>query len=152
MRLWTERPSRRAFEASTRAGSSAASPVSSPAPATSSPRAASSPTSTAGPAECIEDVRHVYGETLPIAIDSLDERARFAITVGAGQRAAFELVDRGSAERPSWQVVARVATGGEAGEVPEERRVRHWRRGQVEEILLSLLSAYERSLTRERSA
>ena len=102
--------------------------------------------------ECIEDVRQVYGESLPIAIDPLGGSAPFAVSVGAGRRAAFELVDRGSEERPSWQVVARVATGGEAGEAPEERRVRHWRRGQVEEILLSLLSAYERSLTRERSA
>lgn len=102
--------------------------------------------------ECIEDVRHVYGEAFPITIDPLDDSGPFVITVGAIQRAAFELVDRGGAERSSWQVVARVATGGEDGEAPEERRVRHWRRSQVEEILLSLLSAYERSLTREVSA
>ncbi len=102
--------------------------------------------------ECIEDVRHVYGEVLPITIEPLEEQARFTITVGDSQGAAFELFDRGSDERPSWQVVARVAAGGEAGEAPEERRVRHWRRSQVEEILLSLLSAYERSLSRELSA
>ena len=103
--------------------------------------------------ECIEDVRHVYGEAFPITIDPLGDAGPFRITVGAVQNAAFELVDRGGAERPSWQVVARVATGGgEAGQAPEERRVRHWRRSQVEEILLSLLSAYERSLTREVSA
>ena len=103
--------------------------------------------------ECIEDIRHVYGEAFPIAIEPLGDSAPFGITVGAVQRAAFELVDRGVGERSSWQVVARVATGaGEAGEAPEERRVRHWRRSQVEEILLSLLSAYERSLTREVSA
>ncbi len=100
--------------------------------------------------ECIEDIRHVYGEAFPIAIEPLGDSAPFGITVGAVQRAAFELVDRGGGERSSWQVVARVATG--AGEPPEERRVRHWRRSQVEEILLSLLSAYERSLTREVSA
>ena len=99
--------------------------------------------------ECIADVRHVYGETLPIASDPLGERDRFAITVGSGQRAAFELVDRGSAERPAWQVVARIDAGGEPGQSPDERRVRHWRRAQVEEILLSLLSAHERSLSRE---
>jgi hypothetical protein len=102
--------------------------------------------------DCIEDVRHVYGETLSITIDHLDERGHFGIAVGDAQRAAFELVDRGNEERPSWQVVARVAAGGEAGEAPEERRVRHWRRSQVEEILLSLVSAHERSLSREVSA
>ncbi len=102
--------------------------------------------------ECIEDVRHVYGEALPITIEPLEEQDRFTITVGDSQCAAFEIFDRGSDERPSWQVVARVAAGGEAGEAPEERRVRHWRRSQVEEILLSLLSAYERSLGRELSA
>lgn len=102
--------------------------------------------------ECIEDVRHVYGESLPVTIDSIEQDSRFAIAVGAGQRASFELVDRGSEERPGWQVVARVAADGETGEAPEEKRVRHWRRGQVEEILLSLLSAYERSLSREVSA
>ncbi len=103
--------------------------------------------------ECIDDVRHVYGEELPITTGPLGEHGRFAISVGTGQRAVFELLDRGGGERPTWQVVARVTTGGaEAGEAPEERRVRHWRRSQVEEILLSLLSAYERSLNREVSA
>ena len=102
--------------------------------------------------ECIEDVRHVYGEALPIGISDVDERGRFSINVGAGPHATFELVDRGSGDRPAWQVVARVAAAGEAGEAPEERRVRHWRRSQVEEILLSLLSAHERSLSREVSA
>ena len=102
--------------------------------------------------ECIEDVRHVYGEALPVTIAPPGDQARFAITVGDSQCVTFELFDRGSDERPSWQVVARVAAGGEAGEAPEERRVRHWRRSQVEEILLSLLSAYERSLSRELSA
>ena len=100
--------------------------------------------------ECIEDVRHVYGEALPITIDPLTEGARFAVTVGAGQCATFELVDRGGGERSAWQVIAGVAADAE--EAPEERRVRHWRRSQVEEIVLSLLSAYERSLSREVSA
>ena len=108
--------------------------------------------------ECIGDVRQVYDETLPLSIDPLEQDARggafFAVTVGAGPRVSFELVDRGSGERSSWQVVARVGAGrDEAGAARlEERRVRHWRRSQVEEILLSLLSAYERSLTRELSA
>ena len=60
--------------------------------------------------ECLGDVRRVYGETLPLTIEPLGECATaFAIAVGGDQRAAFELVDRGSAERPAWQVVARVA-------------------------------------------
>lgn len=62
-------------------------------------------------------------------------------------------LDRGSGERAAWQVVARIAAGGaEPGEASGERRVRHWRRSQVDEVLLSLLSAYERSLSREVSA
>ena len=104
--------------------------------------------------ECIEDVRHVYGDAFPITIDPLDDSAPFSIAVGAVQNAPPSNWSTGEApSASSWQVVARVATGGgEAGEAPEERRVRHWRRSQVEEILLSLLSAYERSLSREVSA
>lgn len=103
--------------------------------------------------ECIKDVRHVYGETLPLTIEPLGERDRFEVLIGAGRGATFELVDRSSAERPSWQVVARMVTrGDEAAEARDERRVRRWGRAQVEEIVLSLLSAYERSLTPESSA
>ena len=102
--------------------------------------------------ECIEDVRQVYGETLPLTIEPLGERDRFGVLISADQCAAFELVDRGSDERSSWQVVARVATrGAEAAQATDERRVRRWSRAQVEEILLSLLGAYERSLTPEFS-
>lgn len=102
--------------------------------------------------ECIEDVRHVYGETLPLTIEPLGEPGCFNVAVGASQCATFALVDRGNPERPSWQVVARVVThGDEGGQAADERRVRRWGRAQVEEILLSLLGAYERSLAPEFS-
>ncbi len=102
--------------------------------------------------ECIEDVRHVYGETLPLTIEPLGERDCFDVAIGASQCATFELVDRRNGERPSWQVVARVVTrGDEDAQAADERRVRRWGRAQVEEILLSLLGAYERSLTPEFS-
>lgn len=103
--------------------------------------------------ECIEDVRHVYGETLPLTIEPLGERDRFEVLIGAGQCAAFALTERGNGGRASWQVVAQVVTrGGEAAEATDERRVRRWGRAQVEEILLSLLGAYERSLAPESSS
>ncbi len=103
--------------------------------------------------DCIEDVRHVYGETLPLSIEPLGEGDRFEVLIGAGQCAAFELVDRGNGGRSAWQVVARVITlGDQAAEATDERRVRRWGRVQVEEILLSMLSAHERSLTPEFSA
>ena len=102
--------------------------------------------------ECLGDIDIVYGEALNTAIDPLagsGASRRFAVVVGGDERATFELVDRGTAERPAWLVVVRVAAGGRPREA--ERRIRFWRRPQVEEIVLSLLGAYERARSRERA-
>ena len=69
--------------------------------------------------ECLGDIDVVYGETLNTAIDPLASGGasrRFAVVVGGEERATFELVDRGTGERPAWQVVTRVATGRAQGE------------------------------------
>lgn len=98
------------------------------------------------------DIDIVYGEALNTAIDPLagsGASRRFAVAVGGDERATFELVDRGTAERPAWLGVVRVAAGGRPRE--GERCIRFWRRPQVEEIVLSLLGAYERAGSRERA-
>ena len=102
--------------------------------------------------ECLGDIDIVYGEALNTAIDPLagsGASRRFAVAVGGDERATFELVDRGTAERPAWLGVVRVAAGGRPRE--GERRIRFWRRPQVEEIVRSLLGAYERARSRERA-
>ena len=100
--------------------------------------------------EAIADARQVYGDEPGITIspfDAWDEA--FSVTVAGHHRAEFALVERPSRRTGEWRVIARVTAdpGAPPGELGPERRTRHWTRRRVEDVLLTLLGAYERTRT-----
>lgn len=105
----------------------------------------------------VAEIRAVYGESVAASVTPLagppaghrEEERGFAVTVGAGFGAAFVLHDRRRLPGPSWSVSVSVASSGPGGtQAPAgpERRNGQWTRTRLEEVLLLLVAAYERSL------
>ncbi|MGH2632584.1 MAG: hypothetical protein ACRDG3_04170 [Tepidiformaceae bacterium] len=104
-----------------------------------------------------EEIREVYGATMAAIVTACpepppnerQEERGFAVTVGPGFGAAFVLHDRRRLPGPSWSISVSVASSGSAGggsAAGPERRNGQWTRTRLEDVLLSLLGAYERSL------
>ena len=102
--------------------------------------------------EALEDIRNVYHDAMPASItprpSESDQQPSFTVSVGTGNSATFAL---GAARRRNgreWHITAQITSaGGIAAEEsgPAGRRVRRWSRRRVDDILLALLGAHERS-------
>jgi len=101
--------------------------------------------------EAVKAISSVYGEDFLITVSPVPlasaQPPAFSVTIARGYSARFFLKERQAQGSNHWTVGAAVATPGSViatTTVGPDRRHRGWSHGQVEEILLSMLAAYER--------
>ncbi len=105
----------------------------------------------------VVEIRSVYGDGIPVSVTPCPEaspfdrpdEAGFSVVVGQHYGVTFSLHRRQRANAPSWMIAATVAahgSGGSAVAAGPERRNGRWTRTRVEDLLLSVLGAHERSL------
>ncbi len=102
----------------------------------------------------VADIRAVYAEEIDVTLGPLPDREdaspAFSITVGGPYTVTFLLAERRRMGLTRWFVSVTISSGGPGGAVTAagpERRNGQWTRLRVEDILLSVLGAYERSLS-----
>ncbi|GAB4335377.1 MAG: hypothetical protein Kow0010_22840 [Dehalococcoidia bacterium] len=98
----------------------------------------------------LSDVREVYGPSLAATIEPDSGEvaaAEGAFTVAIGQGVAtFSLRQQRREGAPAWRVASTVTVAGQPLPATSGARARRWTRAKADEILLTLLAAYERSL------
>ncbi|MCX7618345.1 hypothetical protein [Tepidiforma sp.] len=101
-------------------------------------------------AEAAADIRAVYGAALPVQVSPLppgEEAAAFTVSVARDYTLTFALVERRRMGGPRWHIAVTLSTAGPRGAAVAagpERRNGQWTRARLEDLLLSLLGAYER--------
>jgi len=103
--------------------------------------------------EAADDIAAAYGGELRVTVTPeapSDDLSAFTVTIADGFRLTLSLSERG---RSRWTISAAVTPGPGAPAVAAgpNRRSSRWTRDRLEELLLSLLTAYERTRTRARS-
>lgn len=102
--------------------------------------------------QAIAAVVTVYGETLTITLSpGPDETTTPAFTLAIGEQfgAVATLVERRRSPAPQWGISVSVFSPQRDGAITTagpERRAGQWSRSRIEELVLSLVGAYERSL------
>jgi hypothetical protein len=105
--------------------------------------------------EAAADIREVYGAGLAVQVSPLpasDDATAFTVTLARDYTLAFALVERSRAQAARWHIAVTMTTGGPRGTsiaAGPERRNGQWTRARVEDLLLSLLGAYERDRSDE---
>ena len=99
------------------------------------------------------DVASVYVDGMPLSVSPWPERAdlppAFSVSVAGQHAATFSLGERPRLGGSRWHISVLLIAGRRDGAVSHagpERRNGGWTRGRIEDLLLSLLGAYERSL------
>ncbi len=102
--------------------------------------------------EAVEDVAAVYDRAVPLMVSPRPGRRvtepSFSVSIAGHEGILFTLAERKLAGGSRWNVTAALTAGGRDGAVSHagpERRNGGWTRSRVEDLLLSLLGAYERS-------
>ncbi|MEO8540814.1 MAG: hypothetical protein ABI577_13825 [bacterium] len=100
------------------------------------------------------DVLAVYGNTLTMNVspppDGKSTSQAFSVTLGESYTVTFSLTERRRMGGSRWFISVTVGAGGPGGSIVAagpERRNGQWTRGRLEDILLSVLGAYERALS-----
>lgn len=98
----------------------------------------------------VGEIRDVYGEELPTGVepatpDDLRVAGAFIVTIGQGT-ATFALRQQRGQAGQAWRIVSTVEVAGHPATKSPGTRARRWTRGKLDDILLALLSAHERSL------
>lgn len=102
-------------------------------------------------AEAASQIDSVYEGALPVSVSAAPDKtgiAAFQFLLADAFTVSFSLEERRRMGNSRWHVAVSVSAGGAGGVVPAgpERRNGQWTRGRVEDLLLSVLGAYERSL------
>jgi hypothetical protein len=102
--------------------------------------------------DALEEIATIYGATVDIGLSPAPERGgaapAFSLAVAGTYSVNFALQERGHPGSGHWTVAASVisnAPGGLVVPAGPERRNGQWTRGRLEELLLSVLGAYERA-------
>jgi hypothetical protein len=102
-------------------------------------------------AEAAAAITQVYGGSFLCNVSPApqitDRPPAFLVTIGGGYTARFFLKERETSGANHWTVSAVVRTPGSSiasTTVGPDRRHRGWSRSQLEDVLLSMLAAYER--------
>lgn len=103
-------------------------------------------------AQGTDDIRRVYGPSLPIRLSPprrVEPReAAFSLVLGDSYVLSFALSERRRTSGSRWYIAVSIASSGPSGSVVAagpERRNGQWTRGRLEDLLLTVLGAYERS-------
>lgn len=101
----------------------------------------------------LHEIRTVYGDTLPIDLSpppaAGDSPPGFHVVLASAFTISFALAERRRGGAPSWCLSVSIGSpgrGGAATPAGPERRNGQWTRARLEELLLGMLGAYERSL------
>lgn len=104
----------------------------------------------------VVDIAEVYGETPSVTVSPLpehsDETPAFSIVVDAQHSLTLSLAERRRMGAPRWHLSISISAAGSAHSAANagpERRNGQWTRTRLEDLILSLLGAYERSLSGE---
>ena len=104
--------------------------------------------------DAIREVHDVYGDSIWVELSPAPARAStapaFSVGVAGTYSVNFALQERNIAGGEHWSVMARVISSAPRDLVVPagpERRNGQWTRGRLEELLLSVLGAYERART-----
>lgn len=104
--------------------------------------------------DAIADIGAVYGAALSVNVSPAPSASganpSFTVTMAENYTVTFLLNERRRAGAARWFVSVTVGAGGPGGSIVAagpERRNGQWTRGRLEDILLSVLGAYERSLS-----
>lgn len=104
--------------------------------------------------QAMGDIVRVYDHKISTAVSPLPDGASpspgFAVTIGGNFTATFILAERRRMAGARWFISVTVNSGGPGGSIVAagpERRNGQWTRNRMEDILLSVLGAYERSLS-----
>lgn len=103
--------------------------------------------------QAARDIRAVYGPEPSVVISPepgrSDPGAGWRVTVDGQHTLAFELSERRRGGVARWSLSASISSAGADGAAlvatGPERRTGQWTRGRLEDLLLALLGAYERS-------
>jgi hypothetical protein len=97
------------------------------------------------------DVRAVYGRAVSIMLSPAPvpdgSRTGFTLTIADNHTLSFSLEERRGPGGVRWFVAVKVSSGGAPIAAGPERRNGQWTRSRLEDILLSVLGAYERSVS-----
>jgi hypothetical protein len=101
----------------------------------------------------LADVQGVYGETLPLALSPMPEQSddppAFSLVVDTQHSLTLSLSERrrmGAARGHLGISVSAAGAAHASANAGPERRNGQWTRARLEDLILSLLGAYERSL------
>ena len=104
--------------------------------------------------EAVDEVQRVYGEAVHISLGPAPTRdpygPSFSAFLGDAFTLAFALTERRRMGGSRWFISVSVGSSGNGGGVVAagpERRNGQWTRARLEDLLLSVLGAYERSLS-----
>lgn len=104
--------------------------------------------------EAASDIGAVYGDALAVALSPRPGRQAsapaFVITIGDQYTVTFALSERARMGSARWSIGATLGSGGPGGAntaAGPERRNSQWTRGRLEDVLLSVLGAYERGIS-----
>ncbi len=102
----------------------------------------------------VEDIVEIYGETPTVTVSPLpelgEETPAFSIIVDALHSLTLSLAERRRMGAPRWHLSISISAAGSAHSTANagpERRNGQWTRTRLEDLILSLLGAYERSLS-----
>jgi len=103
--------------------------------------------------QAVLEVGDVYGEAVTLAVSPPPERAgadtAFQVMIASAFVLTFSLTERRRVGSPRWSISVSFGSPGPGGGLVAagpERRNGQWTRSRVEDLLLSLLGAFERSL------
>jgi hypothetical protein len=106
--------------------------------------------------EAARDISAVYGSAMSVSVspvpDALSRTPAFSIVIGGAYTVTFALTERRRMGGPRWFVTVLIGSAGPGGAVAAagpERRNGQWTRGRLEDVLLSVLGAYERATSSE---
>ena len=104
-------------------------------------------------ADAVTDVRAVYGESFAVELTPPpavpEVAAGFTVAVKGEHAVTFALAERRRLAGSRWHVAVTVREPGSVGitQAGPERRNGQWTRGRLEDLVLSILGAYERSVS-----
>lgn len=106
-------------------------------------------------AQAAEQIQETYEGSLTVTLSPAPDKegvAGFLFVLADAFTVSFSLEERRRMGASRWHIAVSVAAGGAGGVVAAgpERRNGQWTRSRVEDLLLSVLGAYERSLADRR--
>lgn len=103
----------------------------------------------------VTDIQTVYGDSLTVLLSpppgASDDAPAFTVSLADRCLVTFSASERRRAGASRWSIAVSISAGrgGTVDAAGPDRRTGSWTRGRLEDVLLSVLGAYERSLTEE---